>query len=127
MLFWLITMGIFDSGRIIMRVHQLTQAAREGARAASLAGDLTNGLVRGSVMEKVTRVLNGMGINEDDVIISIIPFDASGDGINEVVEVMIQQPIRDIIGVSIIPGLNEGLSISTAISMPILSGQAGGG
>lgn len=78
-------------------------------------------------MEKVTRVLNGMGINEDDVIISIIPFDASGDGINEVVEVMIQQPIRDIIGVSIIPGLNEGLSISTAISMPILSGQAGGG
>jgi Flp pilus assembly protein TadG len=127
MVFILIIMGTFDIGRVVLRIHQLTQIAREGARAASLSGDIRNNITFQLVMEKMEKVVGAIGLRMNDVNIRFTPVDTSGDGIAEIVEVTVSQPIEDVIGVSIIPGLNNGNSISSTITMPLLFRQGQGG
>ncbi len=119
-IFFIISLGIFDIGRLIFRLHQLTQVAREGARVASLTPSVNTPIGKTRVTGQMTKVLIAMGIDVATVTILIAPFDTDGDGILDVVDVTVQQNFLTGIGVSFIPGLN-GTLLNTTVSMPVFT------
>ena len=118
--FLLASLGTFDLARTLLRIHQLTQAAREGARMASLTPELAKPVERHRVETQIEKVLEGMGMHPESVQISINTLDTGSDGVPDLVDVTLEQNLPDALGFSIIPGLNR-LRLSSTISMPIFT------
>jgi Flp pilus assembly protein TadG len=119
-IFLMMFAGIFDASRILLRIHQLTQAAREGARIASQTRALESGDGVNVTKEKIERLLEAMHIEADDVDIDVDPVDLNGDGDSDIVDVTVQQTFQDALGVTFFPGMAN-LSLRATISMPLFT------
>ncbi|HWO56187.1 MAG TPA: TadE/TadG family type IV pilus assembly protein [bacterium] len=69
----ILVFGITELGRMLMRTNVLTQAAREGARAAAVGVDSA------SVVSRVEAILSSAGVDAtDNPVVDIAPADANG-------------------------------------------------
>lgn len=69
----ILVFGITEMGRMLMRTNVLTQAAREGARAAAVGVDSA------SVVSRVEGILTAAGVDAaDNPVVDIAPPDANG-------------------------------------------------
>jgi 3-hydroxyisobutyrate dehydrogenase-like beta-hydroxyacid dehydrogenase len=69
----ILVFGITELGRMLMRTNVLTQAAREGARAAAVGVDSASAVTR------VEEILTAAGIDAaDNPVVYIEPADANG-------------------------------------------------
>lgn len=66
----ILVFGITELGRMIMRTNTLTQAAREGARAAAVGADSTNAAARANV------VLTAAGLDDNNPVVEVVGPDA---------------------------------------------------
>jgi Flp pilus assembly protein TadG len=121
-----LAMGIFEVARAILNVHQLTQAAREGARAASLTPALNTETGRQRVETRIQKVLQVMGKDLDTVQVIINPVDATGDGLPDLVDITLEEDFETIAPVAFIPGMDD-MRLQATISMPLFMPQDGGG
>jgi Flp pilus assembly protein TadG len=62
--------GITELGRMLMRTNVLTQAAREGARAAAVGADSTSAAAR------VLTVLTAAGLDDNNPVVEVVGPDA---------------------------------------------------
>ncbi len=117
----LLIMGTFDASRVLFRLHQLTQVAREGARIASMTAGIDNASGQGVVDGRINQILTKMNLlNSPGLLVSITPVVVtSDDGVEtKLVEVQLSQNVASIIGgASLIPGLAS-QTISVTIAMP---------
>jgi Flp pilus assembly protein TadG len=120
-----LAMGIFEVARALLTVHQLTQAAREGARTASLTPALASEAGQDRVRGRIQKVLQVMGKNNGTVQIIINPVDTGGDGVPDLVDVTLEESFTALSPISILPGL-DGLRLQATISMPLFMPQNGG-
>lgn len=111
----LLFLGILDIGRVMVRAHQLTQVAREGARVASQTPRITNAVAQQSITNKMNQILTDMGIQPAGVSITITPVITGGEV--TLVDITVTQSVTTAIGVSLIPGLSS-LALTSTISMP---------
>lgn len=95
---FLLVIGIIDYGLLFLKVQQVTQAARHGARAAVLA-DATNGTVDAAI----DLILSDAGIDTYSVVRN--PSDVAGVSGGTTIEIQITVPTNQIalIRTSIVP------------------------
>lgn len=117
----LLILGTFDVGRVMFRLHQMTQVAREGARIASMTAGINNASGQGLVDGKIDHILTKMNLlNSPNLAVTITPVSVTSEDGSEtkLVEVRLSQPVADILGgASIIPGLAS-QTIDVTIAMP---------
>ena len=117
-IFTLMSVGILDFGRAMLRMHQLASVAREGVRLASLTNALDSAASQLNVRNRIETLLEDMAIDVATVNIQISPIDSNNDGSLDLVDITLSQPYSDAIGVSIIPGLSN-MVLSVTMSMPV--------
>lgn len=118
----LLALGVVETARALLNIHQLTQAAREGARVASLTPALDSSASNARVRTQIEKVLTNMGKDISKVRIQIQPVDTGGDGIPDLVDVTIEEDFNQITPIAFIPGLN-GKTLQATISMPVFMPQ----
>lgn len=121
--FWaMLSMGVVDFGRALIRIHQLTHAAREGVRSASSTVDIGSAASQTLIRDQIGKVLTDMGIVIPASDITINPVDLGTDGISDVVDITISQSYSSAFGTSLFPILNS-LTIEAKVSMPVFAAQ----
>ena len=111
-LFMVIIVGMVDAGRALLRVHQMTQVAREVARIASITPGITTTAIQNQVKTRARPVWEPLGMKEGNIQIAV-------DQNQGVIDVRVTQKFNDAVGVSFLPFFN-GLDLNTEISMPLL-------
>lgn len=124
-IFILMALGTFDAGRLLLRMHQFTQIAREGARAASITPNATAGAaVR--VTNKMDAIAAAIGVAIPAGSFTIEGLLPDGAGNATFVRVTVNQTFLSAYGASFletfIAGFNA-FAISPRVTMPAFVGM----
>jgi Flp pilus assembly protein TadG len=121
-LFLVLCFGAFDMAQILLRFHELTQSAREGARVGSVTRNPASPAGMAQIRDKTVITLWMAYIDPGDVQIQI-QFRSDPTGSLEMVVVTLSMTFQEAMGrFSILPFLNSPTQrISTTVTMPIIN------
>ena len=115
--------GIAEGSSVLIRMHQLEQVAREGARIASITKDVDTASSQAYIQNCMNQILANMGLTGANAPTISIATDRinNGDGTTtKLVDINVSQSISAILGgASFISALSSE-SVSAMISMPLL-------
>lgn len=115
-IFIVMSLSTFDLARVLLRMHQLTQIAREGARSASITINAT-GVASAQIGTRMTAIATSLGITLPSGSFTIQGLVPDVNGNASFVRVTVQQTAAGALGVIFVPGLGT-LNMSPQVTMP---------